>query len=172
MLAIQTTELTKKYKNKIAVDKLNLEVEEGQLFALLGINGAGKTTTIKMLSCLCHPTSGDARLLGDSILTDSLAVKQKINISPQETAIAPNLTVKENLETVAGMYGYNKREAQEKTRKIIEEFDMTEIEKSKAKTLSGGWQRRLSIAMALISEPKILFLDVNCSRGLGCVFCA
>ena len=159
MSAIKASNLTQKYKEKIAVDNLNLEIEEGELFSLLGVNGAGKTTTIKMLSCLIKPTSGDAILIGDSITKNPLAVKEKINVSPQETAVAPNLTVKENLETIARLYGSSKKEAGKKADEIIERFELTEIQRSKAKTLSGGWQRRLSIAMALISEPKILFLD-------------
>lgn len=159
MIAIQTKDLTKKYNEKTAVDKLNLTIEQGELFSLLGVNGAGKTTAIKMLSCLIKPTSGDAVLLGDSIITNPIAVKQKINVSPQETAVAPNLTVKENLETIAGLYGSNKKDAVKKTQEMIESFDLSEVANSKAKTLSGGWQRRLSIAMALISNPQILYLD-------------
>lgn len=159
MLAIKTTDLTKKYKDETVVNKLNLEIEKGQLFALLGVNGAGKSTTIKMLSCLIPPTSGDAILLGDSIKKDSLKVKEKINVSPQETAVAPNLSVRENLEFISSIYCENRAEARKNTDKIIEEFALSEIQKKKAKVLSGGWQRRLSIAMALISEPEILFLD-------------
>ena len=159
MIAIDTKNLTKKYKDKIAVDNLNLQVEEGELFSLLGVNGAGKTTTIKMLSCLIKPTSGDAFMLGDSINDNSQAVKEKINVSPQETAVAYNLTVKENLESIAGIYGADKKKAEKMTDEIIEDFELAEIKNSKAKTLSGGWQRRLSIAMALITKPKILFLD-------------
>lgn len=159
MEAIRTIDLTKKYKDKTAVDSLNLTVEQGELFALLGINGAGKSTTIKMLSCLTKPTSGDAVLLGESITKNPLRVKEMINVSPQETAVAPNLTVRENLELICGIYGSSKHEAKEKTDKMLEEAHLGEIESSRAKTLSGGWQRRLSIAMALISEPKILFLD-------------
>ena len=159
MIAIETKELSKKYKNKTVVDALNLSIEQGELFALLGINGAGKTTTIKMLSCLAKPSGGDAFLLGDSIIDAPLAVKQKINVSPQETAVAPNLSVRENLELIYGIYGHKKQAAKEKAAAMIESFGMTEIAEVKAKTLSGGWQRRLSIAMALISEPQILFLD-------------
>lgn len=159
MIAIEAKELTKKYKNKIAVDSLNLSIEQGEVFALLGVNGAGKSTTIKMMSCLAKPTSGDAFLLGDSIIDAPLAVKQKINVSPQETAVAPNLTVRENLELIYGIYGHKKQAAKGKAIAMIESFGMAEIAEDKAKTLSGGWQRRLSIAMALISEPQILFLD-------------
>lgn len=159
MLAIKTDNLTKKYKDKTAVDSLNLEIDDGELFALLGVNGAGKSTTIKMLSCLTKPTSGDAFLLGDSITKNPLAVKQKINVSPQETAIAGNLTVRENLELIAGIHGFSREESKQRAEKIIRDFGFSEIVKSRAKILSGGWQRRLSIAMALITDPKILFLD-------------
>ena len=159
MNAIEAKGLTKKYKGKTAVDGLELTVEQGELFALLGVNGAGKSTTIKMLSCLAKPTDGDALLLGDSIINAPQAVKQKINVSPQETAVAPNLSVRENLELIYGIYGHNREQAKKKTNDMIESFAMEEIAEQKAKTLSGGWQRRLSIAMALISEPQILFLD-------------
>ena len=159
MLAIKTEKLTKKYNDKTVVKELDLSVNKGEMYALLGVNGAGKSTTIKMLSCLILPTSGDATLLGNSIISDSTKVKQIISVSPQETSVAPNLTVKENLQFIAGIFGFNKAQAKEKTQQIIAEFDMKEIENSRAKTLSGGWQRRLSIAMALISEPKIIFLD-------------
>ncbi len=159
MIAIETINLTKKYKDKLAVNNLNLKINKGELFALLGVNGAGKTTTIKMLSCLIKPTSGDANILDMSILSDRLEIKDFINVSPQETAIAPNLSVRENLEFISGIYGNNKKEAKEKADKMIASFDLSSIENDKAKTLSGGWQRHLSIAMALISDPKILFLD-------------
>ena len=159
MLAIKTNNLTKKYKEKTVVNNLNLSVNKGEMYALLGVNGAGKSTTIKMLSCLIKPTSGDAELMGKSIIKDENAVKQIISVSPQETSVAPNLTVRENLEFIAGIFGFTKAEAKAKATKMIEDFDMADIEKSRAKTLSGGWQRRLSIAMALISEPEIVFLD-------------
>lgn len=159
MKAIQTTNLTKQFKTRMAVDNVNLTVDKGAFFALLGQNGAGKTTTIKMLCCLLAPTSGDACLLGDSILSDTLSVKQKINVSPQETAVAPNLTVKENLEFIARLYGANKKEAQRKADEYLHLFSLQERAKDKAGVLSGGLKRRLSIAMALISEPEILFLD-------------
>lgn len=159
MDAIKTTNLTKKYKDKTAVKSLDFTVKKGELYALLGVNGAGKSTTIKMLSCLVPPTSGDAFLNGNSIITDTQKVKQIINVSPQETAVAEKLSVRENLELIARIYGFNKSEAKQKVEDTIEKFDMQEIAKSRAKTLSGGWQRRLSIAMALITEPEILFLD-------------
>lgn len=159
MIAIQTTHLTKKYKGKIAVNSLNLSIEQGELFALLGINGAGKSTTIKMLSCLTKPTSGDATILGYSVVSDTMKVKERISVSPQETAIAPNLTVRENLELIAGIYGSNRKQSVQKADAAVSSFGLSEIAKEKARTLSGGWQRRLSISMALISQPQILFLD-------------
>lgn len=159
MIAIKIKNLTKKYKQKIAVNALNLTINQGELFALLGVNGAGKTTTIKMLSCLVLPTSGDASLLGHSIVSDAFKVKKLMNVSPQETAIAPNLTVRENLEFIAGIYGNDKKISREKAENILSSFGLTSIANDKAKTLSGGWQRRLSIAMAIITEPQILFLD-------------
>jgi ABC-2 type transport system ATP-binding protein len=159
MIAVQTIELTKRFKDKTAVNALNLTIGQGELFALLGVNGAGKTTTIKMLSCLLTPTSGDAVLLGDSIVSNPGAVKEKINVSPQETAVARNLSVRENLELIAGIYGNDKKASAIKANEMLSVFGLTESAKERAKTLSGGMQRRLSIAMALISEPKILFLD-------------
>ncbi len=159
MNAITTTGLTKRYGQRTAVASLDLAIEQGTCFALLGVNGAGKTTTIKMLSCLTKPTSGDAVILGKSILSDPQAVKAIANVSPQETAVAPNLTVRENLELIAGIYGSDRATTREKTDRVIEDLGLAEVERQKAKTLSGGWQRRLSIAMALISEPQVLYLD-------------
>lgn len=159
MEAIQTERLTKKYKDLTAVDSLDLVVHEGELFSLLGVNGAGKTTTIKMLSCLTKPTGGDAKLLGSSIVKNTAEVKKIISVSPQETAVAPNLTVKENLELMCGVHGFSGDKKKQKAAELTEQFELAQISGKKAGKLSGGWQRRLSIAMALISEPKILFLD-------------
>ena len=159
MYAIKTSELGKRYGDVVAVDGLNLEVREGEIFALLGVNGAGKTTAIKMLSCLSEPTSGTATVGGHSITKEKSEVKGMIGVSPQETAVAPNLTVKENLELISGLHGFTKERRAARVNEITVEFKLGDILKRKAGKLSGGWQRRLSIAMALISEPKILFLD-------------
>ncbi len=159
MDAIRIEGLTKKYKNVVAVDNLSLSVRKGELFSLLGVNGAGKTTTIKMLSCLTKPTSGDAFLNGRSICKDSAQVKALIAVSPQETAVAPGLSAKENLELMCGVHGFSKEKRSEKISHLTELLNLGDILSRKAGKLSGGWQRRLSIAMALISEPEILFLD-------------
>ena len=159
MQAIETTALTKQYGNITAVDQLNLEIGQGELFALLGVNGAGKTTAIKMLSCLTRPTAGDAAVGGHSITNEPEAVKRLIGVSPQETAVAPNLTVKENLELICGIHGFTREKTQAKTTELTEQFSLHTVLMRKAGKLSGGWQRRVSIAMALISEPEILFLD-------------
>lgn len=159
MDAIRIEGLTKKYKDVVAVDNLNLSVHKGELFSLLGVNGAGKTTTIKMLSCLTQPTSGDAFLNGKSICKDTAAVKSLISVSPQETAVAPGLSVWENLELMCGVYRFTKDKQNSKIAELTELLGLESVIKKKAGKLSGGWQRRLSIAMALISEPEILFLD-------------
>jgi ABC-2 type transport system ATP-binding protein len=159
MTAIKTEALTKRYRDVLAVDGLSLSIEEGELVSLLGVNGAGKTTTVKMLTCLTEPTGGDAYLLGKSILRDSAEVKSLIAVSPQETAVAPGLSVRENLELIVGVYGFSKDKRRAKVKEITELLALEGVMDRKAGKLSGGWQRRLSIAMALISEPKILFLD-------------
>ena len=159
MQAIKTTELVKRHKNLTAVDKLYLEIQQGELFSLLGVNGAGKTTTIKMLSCLTKPTGGEALVGGYSTTKEPEQVKRLIGVSPQETAVAPNLSVKENLELICGIHSFSKGKTEEKIRELSGQFALDTVLKRKAGKLSGGWQRRVSIAMALISEPQILFLD-------------
>ena len=159
MHAIKTMELVKQYKNVTAVDKLHLEIMQGELFSLLGVNGAGKTTAIKMLSCLTKPTSGEAMVGGYSIMKEPEQVKGLIGVSPQETAVAPNLSVKENLELICGIHGFSKEKTEKKIKELECLFALDTVLNRKAGKLSGGWQRRVSIAMALISEPEILFLD-------------
>ena len=159
MKAVEVKELTKKYKNKTAVNSVSFSVEEGELFALLGVNGAGKTTTIRMLCCLSAPTSGTAIVCGHDTIVEPAQAKQVIGISPQDTAIAENLTIVENLSLMAKIYGFSKEKCAAKTEEMIALFGMDEVRNDRAKTLSGGWKRKLSIAMALISEPKVLFLD-------------
>lgn len=159
MDAIRVEGLTKKYRDVTAVENLCLSVKKGELISLLGVNGAGKTTTLKMLSCLTRPTAGDAFLNGKSICTDTAAVKAMIGVSPQETAVAPGLSARENLELMCGVHGFSKEKRNAKIAEVSGLLGLEEILGKKAGKLSGGWQRRLSIAMALISEPEILFLD-------------
>ena len=159
MEAIKTIALTKRYKDVIAVNNLNLRIGRGELFSLLGVNGAGKTTAIKLLSCLTKPTSGDAFIMGNSITDAEEEVRQVLGVSPQETAIAPNLSVIENLELMCGIYGFSKEKSKRRINEVAEQFHLHSIFAKRAGKLSGGWQRRVSIAMALISEPSVLFLD-------------
>lgn len=159
MQEIKTINLVKQYKNLTAVDKLNLEIRQGELFSLLGVNGAGKTTTIKMLTCLTKPSGGDAFAGGFSISDQPDQVKRLIGVSPQETAVAPNLSVKENMELICGIHGFYKEKTKKKIEELSERLNLNSVLQRKAGKLSGGWQRRVSIAMALISDPRILFLD-------------
>ena len=159
MNAIKIDGLTKRYGDVLAVDELSLCIEAGELFSLLGINGAGKTTTIKMLSCLTEPTSGDAFLLGKSICKDKSDIKSIIAVSPQESAIAAGLTARENLELICGVYGFSRDKSREKISELTSLLGLEGVLGRKAGKLSGGYKRRLSIAMALVSEPKVLFLD-------------
>ncbi|MBQ1966618.1 MAG: ABC transporter ATP-binding protein, partial [Clostridia bacterium] len=159
MSEIKTVELVKKYKKLTAVDGLNLEINKGELFSLLGVNSAGKTTTIKMLTCITKPTDGDALVGGYSVIKEPERVKQLIGVSPQETAVAPNLSVKENLELICGIHGFSKEKTKIKIKELSEKFALESVADKKAAKLSGGFKRRVSIAMALISEPEILFLD-------------
>ena len=159
MQAIQATNLVKRYGDVTAVDALDLEIHQGELFSLLGVNGAGKTTTIRLLTGLTKPTAGDALVGGHSITTEPGQVKRRIGVSPQETAVAPNLSVQENLELICGIHGFSKAKTETKIAELSAQFSLNSVLKRRAGKLSGGWQRRVSIAMALISEPEILFLD-------------
>ena len=159
MQAIETTALTKRYGKLIALDRLDLQVHRGELFSLLGVNGAGKTTAIKLLTCLSKPTEGDARVGGHSITKEPDRVKALIGVSPQETAVAPNLSVEENLALICGIHGFSKEKTARRIGELSAQFSLDSVLKRKAGKLSGGWQRRVSIAMALISQPQILFLD-------------
>lgn len=159
MKAVETKDLLKKYSEKTAVDNISFSVDEGELFALLGVNGAGKTTTIRMLCCLSKPSGGEAYVCGKNVRSEQEQVKQLIGISTQDTAVAPNLTVRENLAFIAGVYGFSKEKINKKIDEMNEIFHLGDVIDSRTKTLSGGWQRKVSIAMAMITEPKVLFLD-------------
>lgn len=159
MFAVETKGLVKRYKTKTAVAGLDFTVSEGEIYALLGVNGAGKTTTIRMLTCLSTPTEGECFVCGKSCISDMAEVKSLTGISPQDTAVAENLTVAENLELICGIYEFSAEKTAERISEMITLFGLEEYKNSRAKTLSGGWKRKLSIAMAMIGEPKVLFLD-------------
>ncbi len=159
MTEIKTHKLTKRYKKLTAVDGFELEIRRGELFSLLGVNGAGKTTVIKMLTCLTEPTCGDAFVGGYSVTEQAEQVKRLIGVAPQETAVAPNLSVKENLELMCGIYRFSGEKTEKRIKELVGQFSLSDVLERRAGKLSGGYQRRVSIAMALIGEPEILFLD-------------
>ena len=156
MNIITIKNVTKDYKKIKALNNVSLEIKDGELFGLLGVNGAGKSTLIKILCGLTRKTSGDITINGLDLDTNIDKIKELIDISPQETSVANNLTVKENLEFFASIYS---DKYQESVNEIIEVFNLNNILNQRAKTLSGGYKRKLSIAIALISNPQILFLD-------------
>jgi len=157
-IAIKTNNLTKRFGAIKAVDALNIEINQREVFSLLGRNGAGKTTTIKMLCCLLLPSSGSAEIMGYDIRKSPIEIKRIIGVSPQETAIAGHLTTKENLLLIGGVFGLKRGLSIERAKNLMELMEL-EDRKDQAQRLSGGLQRRLNIAMALMSEPQILFLD-------------
>lgn len=159
MIAVQTINLSKKFKDIEAVNNLNLTIEENSIYALLGLNGAGKTTTIKMITGLLKPTNGDIIVEGNSISDNLNKIKDITSISPQESAFASNLTVYQNIMMMGEIYGMKKDECKKIAQELIHNFSLEKYQNKRAKTLSGGYQRRLSLAMALVSNPKVLFLD-------------
>ncbi len=159
MIAVQTINLSKKFKDIEAVSNLNLTIEENSIYALLGLNGAGKTTTIKMITGLLKPTNGEIIVEGNSISDNLNKIKEITSISPQESAFASNLTVYQNIMMMGEIYGMKKDECKKITQELIHNFSLEKYQNKRAKTLSGGYQRKLSLAMALVSNPKVLFLD-------------
>lgn len=157
--AIEIQGLSKRFKEKVAVSPMTLTINQGELFGLLGVNGAGKTTVINMLSGLAKPSTGDALVRGHSLSKELPGIRKLLAVSPQETSIAPNLSVRENLLLMARIHGFSKEKSIEKTEALISQFSLQPYEHQRGKILSGGWQRKLSIAMALIADPQILFLD-------------
>jgi len=157
--AIQTFSISRKFGNLLAVNSIDLSIKEGELFAMLGPNGAGKTTAIKMLCCLLRPSSGTATIMGHDIQKDPIAVKKVIDISPQETAIAEHLNAWENLSLIGGIYGFEKEEVKKRSEELLKMMGLTNRAKEQVRKYSGGMKRRLSIAMALVSDPQVLFLD-------------
>jgi len=159
MMGIEARGLVKRYGKVTAVDGLDLQIEAGSLYALLGVNGAGKTTLMRMLCGLTAPDAGDAQIMGVSVRQNPAGVRRIVGISPQESAVAPKLNVAENLEMIAEIYGANRRDARLRQERMLAEMGLDEVAGRPAGKLSGGWQRRLSIAMALMTEPRVLILD-------------
>ena len=156
MNIITINNVCKNYKSVKALDNISLSIKQGELFGLLGVNGAGKTTLIKILCGLTKKTSGLVTINNLNLDKEIDKIKEIIDISPQETSVANNLTVKENLEFFANIYNNNYENT---LNEIVDIFNLSSVLNKRAKTLSGGYKRRLSIAIALISKPKILFLD-------------
>ena len=152
---IRVENVEKRYQEVVALNGVSLTVPRGELFGLLGVNGAGKTTLVKILSGLARADKGNVQILGRT----QAEAQNKIAISPQETSVALNLTVEENLRFFAQVYGLSKRETEETIARLSAEFSLDDVLTRKAKELSGGYQRRLSIAIALVSSPEVLFLD-------------
>jgi ABC-2 type transport system ATP-binding protein len=159
MNAVQTFKLTKEFDGLVAVNGVDLEIKEGELFSLLGPNGAGKTTTIRMLCCLLKPTRGTASILGYDIAKEPFKVKELIGVSPQETVLSERLNCWENLALIGKVYGLSSEEVKGRSKKLLETMGLMERSKDQVRRFSGGMKRRLSIAMALVSDPRVLFLD-------------
>lgn len=155
--ALEFRGVVKRYGSKAALCGVDLTVPDRGVFALLGTNGAGKTTSIRLATTLLSPDEGEITVLGLDTRHERERIRAQINISPQETAVAPNLTVAENLEFMAGVYGIAEKKL--RARELCDEFGLEPVMNKRAKTLSGGWQRRVSIAMALVNRPRLLFLD-------------
>jgi ABC-2 type transport system ATP-binding protein len=159
MNAIQTFKLTKEFDSLVAVNSIDLEIKKGELFSLLGPNGAGKTTTIRMLCCLLKPTRGTASVLGYDVVRSPFAVKRLIGVSPQDTVLSERLNCWENLALIGKIYGLSSDEVTRRSKELLETMGLMERAKDQVRKFSGGMKRRLSIAMALVSNPQVLFLD-------------
>jgi ABC-2 type transport system ATP-binding protein len=159
MNAVQTFKLTKNFNGLVAVNGVDLEIQQGELFSLLGPNGAGKTTTIRMLCCLLKPTRGTASILGYDIAKEPFKVKKLIGVSPQDTVLSERLNCWENLALIGKVHGLSSDEVKGRSKELLETMGLMERSKDQVRRFSGGMKRRLSIAMALVSDPQVLFLD-------------
>jgi ABC-2 type transport system ATP-binding protein len=159
MNAVQTFKLTKEFDGLVAVNGVDLEIKKGELFSFLGPNGAGKTTTIRMLCCLLKPTKGSASILGYDVVKTPFAVKRVIGVSPQETILSERLNCWENLALIGKIHGLSSNEVKTRSQELLETMGLMERSKDQVRKFSGGMKRRLSIAMALVSNPQVLFLD-------------
>lgn len=158
-MILQAQNLHKQYDKVHAVQGISFDIQQGEIFSLLGPNGAGKTTTISMLSCLLSPTEGDALIDGHSVRTQANAVKQVIGVVPQEIALYPDLTARENLRFWGGMYNLSGARLKERVEETLEIAGLSDRANEKVETYSGGMKRRINIAVGLLHEPKVLFMD-------------
>jgi len=154
---VETRNLTKKYRNLVAVDRLNLRIKKGEIYGLVGPNGAGKTTTIKILCGILRATSGEAYILGRRL--PDKRVMERIGYMPQETALYRGLTVKQNIEFFGSLYGLEREMLREKVEVLLKFVELEERGDEKVMNLSGGMMRRVSLVCSLVHEPDILFLD-------------
>jgi ABC-2 type transport system ATP-binding protein len=162
MNLIEVEELRKQYnppKGTIAVDCISFQIAEGEIFSLLGPNGAGKTTTISLLSCLLAPSGGEARVGGHSVVTAAREVKQLIGVVPQEIALYPDLTARENLVFWGRMYGMGGPDLERRVDEVLALIGLVDRQKERVDRYSGGMKRRVNIGVALLHEPRMLYLD-------------
>lgn len=159
MAIIKTNNLTKKFRELVAVDNVNLEVTKGECFGLLGPNGAGKTSLLRMIIAASPPTSGDIWVLGQNLRTDSRQVKANLGVVPQLNNLDEDLTVIQNLVTFARYFDLPKEEAKQRGRELLSLFELENKHDSRIKELSGGMKRRLLIARGMINQPQLLILD-------------
>jgi ABC-2 type transport system ATP-binding protein len=157
--AVQLEGLTKAFGEHTVLDRLDLDITAGGVFALLGPNGAGKTTTVHILSTLMRPDSGVARVGGHDVATDPEAVRALIGVTGQFSAVDGLLTGEENLRLMADLRHLGRKEGTRRTKELLERFDLTEAAGKPLSTYSGGMRRRLDLAMTLVSRPEIVFLD-------------
>ncbi|HZL65325.1 MAG TPA: ATP-binding cassette domain-containing protein [Thermoleophilia bacterium] len=162
MAIVEVLDLRKQYdppKGVLAVDGVSFEIAEGEIFSLLGPNGAGKSTTISMLSCLLQPSGGDARVAGHSVVSESQAVKEAIGVVPQDIALYPDMSARENLVFWGKMYGLRGEELMRRVDEVLELITLVDRQKDRVEKFSGGMKRRVNIGVALLHKPRVLYLD-------------
>jgi ABC-2 type transport system ATP-binding protein len=158
-IIIKVENLTKKFGDFIAVNAISFEVKKGEIFGFLGANGAGKTTAMKMLIGISKPTSGNAAVAGFDVYKDPDSIKKNIGYMSQKFALYDDLTVKENITFFGGIYGLSRYEIKEKTAKLLEELNLQDVSKKLVGSLPLGWKQKISFSVALLHQPKIIFLD-------------
>ncbi|WP_413812982.1 ATP-binding cassette domain-containing protein [Streptomyces sp. OE57] len=157
--AVSTADLRKSYGDKTVLDGIDLRIPAGSVFALLGPNGAGKTTTVKILSTLIAADGGQAQVAGHDVATSPDGVRAAIGVTGQFAALDDLLTAEENLLLMADLLRFGKREGRKRATRLLERFDIADVAKNRAATFSGGMRRRLDLAMTLVGDPQVIFLD-------------